>query len=437
MNKDLLDQLSADERAAAEKLSAAAEMMKLSQSFRSNLETQLMDAYPSQNEKQNSLMKFLKPVGLVMAVVAAVLLANWIFGSLLPGIQPGANPSVTPEVPFEANVRQGNICAAPLAVSHGFGVFLTSPDKAQFAAIDAGNTIGEMRSFTWSADGKQLFILGNTLGSGNIYQADPTSGQVEPILPLGELGYMMDAGWSQDGKHIAMWSAQNNKVLYIVNSDGTGPIEKSLYDTHIMGAPQFLPDGSSVIFLGAMPTLSGLIELTLNSPELRLISPSVESSGSFAFSPNGEHLAYMEYNRELGEGRLIMEDLASGKPTMLGSFPIPKGSGSSVPQTANMSWSADGTSILFDVGRGANDRVIYLARVDGTELVKIVDSGYAPAISPDGNCLAYIKDKQLMLLGLRASWNSVSTTPIVLADLPVGRGNPNYQLDKLQWRPTP
>jgi hypothetical protein len=435
MNKELLDQLSADERQVAEKLSSAAETMKLSQSFQWNLETKLMDAYPSQNEKGNSIMKFLKPAGWAFAAVVAVLLVSWIFRTSIPGIQPGTMPTETQEVSFEENVRQGNICAAPLAVAHNFGVYLTSPDKTQFAVVDAGNSIGEIRSFTWSADGKELLLLGNSPSGGNIYHADPVSDEIQQMLPPGELGYMMNAAWSRDEKKVVLWSAQNNKTLYMVNADGTGLEERNLGNTQIIGAPQFWPDGSSIVFFGATPTSFGLFELMLNDSEPALINTFVESETSYAFSPDGSHLAYMEYDHEFGEARLISQDLTSYEPVILGTFPIPKGSGSSVPITANMIWSADGRSIIFDVGRGANDRVIYLAHIEGTELIKVVDAGYAPAISEDGRCLAYMEGKKLILLDLSSLSSTGSTTTVELANLPAGKGGPNYQLDKLQWRP--
>jgi hypothetical protein len=119
-----------------------------------------------------------------------------------------------------------------------------------------------------------------------------------------------------------------------------------------------------------------------------------------------------------------------------GSLPIPTGSGASIPEAANVSWSADSKFLVFDFGRGANTRAIYLAHADGTKLVKIADSAYAPTLSADGNCLAFISDKKVYLLDLRGiSTGSVTAAPMVLADIPVGRGIADYRLDKLQWQP--
>ena len=91
---------------------------------------------------------------------------------------------------------------------------------------------------------------------------------------------------------------------------------------------------------------------------------------------------------------------------------------------------------MFDVGRGANDRVIYLADVDGTGLVKVVDDGHAPAISSDGKCLAYISEGQVFIMDLtNPAFRSMMDASVLLSEIPTGRAIPNFELDKLQWRP--
>ncbi|MDQ2692982.1 MAG: hypothetical protein M3Y68_13170, partial [Chloroflexota bacterium] len=102
----------------------------------------------------------------------------------------------------------------------------------------------------------------------------------------------------------------------------------------------------------------------------------------------------------------------------------------------NLSWSPDGTFLVFDFGQFASQRAIYLVRADGSGLMQIIESGYAPAVSSDGRCLAYISGKQVFLLDLAETLsNSASTTPVLLADLPAGRTVADTRLDKLQWKP--
>lgn len=434
MNKELLNQIPIEEQPIASKIESIVEDMQPSQEFLWELEAQLMEKTATP-PAQSWFRKILVPVGWAIATTVGVVLLNWTLRSLVHPPSPAASPTATEEVSFAANVRAGNICRSPLAVAHQFAVFLTNPEKTEFVIVDTGNTIGELRSFLWSSDGKQLGMVGNSEGSGNIYLTDLSGGQPQPILPHGELGYVLDAAWSHDGKQLVMWSSQNNKVLYLMNADGTGLVEKRL-NAQILGTPQFWPDDSRIIFYGATSTSSGLFEMMLVNAGVALINPSVEYGSSYAFSPDGSHLAFIEYDREMGQANLLSLELTARELTVLGTLPIPKGSGSSVPETANLSWSRDSTSLVFEFGRSRADRAIYLARADGSGLVKVVDEAYAPSISADGKCLAYISDNQVFLLNLTGiSSRSTSQLPVLVADLPTGIGITSFEQDKLQWSP--
>jgi Tol biopolymer transport system component len=436
MNKDLMDQIPAEEQPIAAKLNSLVEELQISQVFQWELENQLMDkAKTAIRPAQGWFTKIMVPLGWAVLAGCAIFLLNWTIRSLVPKQPSVAGAAPTREVSFEANVRTGHICAGPLAIGHGFAVFLTNPAKTDFVALDPAKTIGELRSFTWSADGKQLAILGNTTGNGNIYITDSTGEKLQPVLSNSELDYLMDAAWSRDGDQFVMWSAQNNKTIYLLNADGTGLVEKQM-DMQILSTPEFAPDGKSIIFYGAGATSAGLFEAMLDSSQIQLISPLVEDETSFSFSPDGSHLAFMEMDRALGEARLVSQEIATGNKTVLGTLSIPKGSGSSIPESANLNWSPDGKSLVFDFGRGASDRAIYLAHPDSTELLKVINTAYAPSISADGKCLAYISDKKVFLLDLSGiSLASTSSTPVLLADLPTGRSIADYRLDKLHWQP--
>ncbi len=434
MNKELLNQLSTDEQYIAAEINSAAEAMKPSAGFQWELEDRLMDAANRKTGHTTGWQKIIPALGWAILAGCAVFLLNWTIRSLASNPPEVGTGIPDPQVSFLSNIQQGNICLGTLALEHGFSVFLTNPDKTEFVALDAGRTIGELRSFTWSADGKQLAIVGNTAGTGNIYITNPAGGKLDYVLSSSELGYMMDAAWSRDGKQFVMWSSQNITTLYLLNADGTGLLEKQL-DVHILGTPQFSPNGKSVIFYGGDTASTGLFEMNLESSQVTLINPLVEDASGFAFSPDGSLLAYMEYDRDEGEARLLTADLATDERNVLGTLSISKDSGASSSDSTNLSWSADAKSLVFDFGRGAYDRVIYLAHAGGTGL-EVVAAGSAPAVSSDGKCLAYINNKQVFLMDLTtASVPSSTTTPVLLADLPEGRGTSYSQLNRLQWQP--
>lgn len=434
MNKDLLDQVPSEEQSMASKISSIVENIQPSQAFQWELENQLMDKARSQ-PAQSWFSKISVPAGWAVAAFVGVLLLNSLFRYLVPQPSPAAGSTPTQEVPFIDNVRAGNICMGPLAVAHGFTVFLTNPEKTEFAAVDAGDPSGDLRSFTWSVDGKQLAIVGNAMGSGNIHLTDATGVSPQPILPKGEIGYLLSASWSWDGEQLVAWSSQNNSVVYLIQTDGSGVIEKPL-GMYLLSTPQFSPGNQSIIFHGSDSNSFGLFEMKLDDAQIRMISSQVEDETGFAFSPDGSRLAYIEMDRNIGEARLVSADVATDSKVVLGTLPIPTGSGSSIPEAMNLGWSADSKYLVFDFGRGAADRAIYLAYGDGTGLVKVMEEAHAPSISSDGRCLAYIRGKQVYLLDLTtSSANWTTTAPIRLADLPVGRGMPNFKLDKLQWSP--
>jgi Tol biopolymer transport system component len=438
MNKKIFDQLSADEKHIASKLNATAENMKILQDFQWTLESQLMDTYQNKSQPTaNWFSKFLIPAGWAIAAVIGFVLLNWTIRSFVPSeqINPVApNTEITVET-FETKVRQGNICEGPLALAHGFAVFLTNEDKTAFLRLDEEKAIGELRSMVWSSNGDQLAILGNTLGSGNIYITNSSGTSLQPVLNHPELGYLYYFDWSRDGRQFVVWSLDHKESLYVFNMDGSGLVEKQL-NVQINGTPKFYPDNSSIIFLGSNTSTYGLFELTVDDLQIRQISKLVEDESGFAFSQDGSRLAYFEMDRDLGKARLVAQEFSSGDKTTLATLPIPKGSGSSIPDAANLNWSQDGTKLVFQFGINAADRAIYLAYADGAGLIKIVKSAHAPTISGDGNCLAYISNKQVVILDLNEILlASNPVTPMLLVDLPKGKGASDFRLDKLQWRP--
>jgi len=434
MNKDLLNQIPADEQPLASTLFSVGEEMQVSPAFEWELETQLMNAAKKKSQPvQGWTTKIIPALGWAVLAISVIYLISSTISSLGTN-QPAATSDVSsPVIPFESNVRAGNVCTGPLAVAHNFSVSLANPNKTAFITLDVQKAIGELRSFAWSPDGKQLAIAGNTTGTGNIYLTDSTGASLQPVIPNSELGYLMDVAWSRDGKQLISWSLQNNTVVYLVNVDGTGWTEKQL-DLQIFETPRFTPDNASIIFYGADQTSSGLFEIKLDGAPTKMLSSLVEDESSSAWSPDGLRLAYMEMDRGAGEARLVVEESANGNKVVIATLPIPKGSGSSIPNSANLSWSADGKVLVFDFGRGAFDRAIYLAYANGTGLIKLADSAYAPAISAAGDCLAYISNKQVFLMELTGvSITSTKRTSLLLADLPAGRSIADFRLDRLQW----
>jgi hypothetical protein len=61
-----------------------------------------------------------------LAAALGFVLLNWTIRSIIPSEQaPGSSSTAIPSESFESNVRQGKICEGPLALAHGFSVYVT------------------------------------------------------------------------------------------------------------------------------------------------------------------------------------------------------------------------------------------------------------------------------------------------------------------------
>jgi len=442
MNKDLLNQLPADEQPVASQLDSIREDMQLSPSFQWELENQLMDtAKKKMQPAQSWLIKIMAPMAWAVLAVGAVFLLNRTVRSLAPASPPTGGTS-DPEISFASRVRQGEICTGPLTLAHDFSVSLTNQDKTGFTTLEVGEPADELRTFAWSPDGRRLAIVANKTGRGQIYIKD-FGRQLEYVLPTPDVGYLIDIAWSSDGKQFLMRSVKSRSTVYLVNADGTGSVEEKPLNAQFFETPQIAPDNKSILFNGdatfeSIDTyiMGGLVQLDLASLKPRIIgmAPPIQAEHSFAWSPDGSRLAYFEM-LDL-EVRLVVEAVDKGKRVIIASLPIPKGRSWSLLNSINLSWSPDGKSLVFEFADEATDHAIYLAYADGTEPVKLVDSAHAPAISTDGRCLAYISNDQVFLMDLAgSSLTSPTTTHLLVADLPTRQQTVDIRLDKLQWKP--
>lgn len=426
MNKDLLNQLPADEQPIASQLTSVAENMQLSPSVQWELENQLMDTAKKKTHPQKGWStKIVTSTAWATLAICAVFLLNWAVRSIASNPPAATEVVFGPAPSFETDVRQSRICTKSLALAHDFSVLLTTQEKDGFIKLDSENRVP---AFAWSPDGQQLALTGGVAG-GDIYLTD-ASGKTPEFLINPGAGYLMDIAWSHDGKQLLTWSVGDNSVVYLMNADGTDMTRKALGKRgQLFAAPQFAPDDKSIVFFGAESS-AGLFQMTLRNSQLRMISDLAQGDHSFAWSPDGSRLAYIEIDRDLGEVRLITEETASGRKAVITSLPIPQGT---FPNSADLSWTPDGKSLVFEFRRDVPDpdNAIYLAHADGSGLVELVRAAHAPAISADGKCLAYISNNQVFLMDL----TDTSSPSMLIGDLPAGVQTGSGESDKLQWQP--
>jgi Tol biopolymer transport system component len=428
MNKDFLNQLSKDEQAVAQKLHRTAENMKISWSFQSKLESQLRERYQAKSRSRWGT-KLLPTLGFVLMQAVIVGILIWSATFLIPKRQPAAVVTLDPNQFINA-VKSGDICNGPLAVAHGFSAFLLNPASGEFIELDDQKAIGELRDIQWSPDGQKLAVLGNSQGAGNLYLYNFDNQGLRPVMPGPGLDYLTGFTWAHNGEQLATWEAPSAE-LYTVNLDGTSVTEIRPASAFLDGA-QFAPGDQSILYSGSFDTQAGLVEIDLASEQTRMVSEF--SPTGFSWSPDGARLAYTQVDWEMRETRLIIDD--QGSESVIAALPFQNSVPGPTVSSANLSWSPDGKFLVFEVGGDDSNSSIYLAYADGTGLIKLVEAGHEPAISADGNCLAYIQDQQVYLLNLtQLSLPMTDAESVWLAELPPGRGTRYVELERLQWRP--
>ncbi|HZW02520.1 MAG TPA: hypothetical protein VFF68_01235 [Anaerolineaceae bacterium] len=435
MNDETFNAPSPEEKAVAQRLAAISEEMQPSPVFQKELASRLVRAHGERNQSPRAWpLRLLPSVGWAVFAIFAIVVVAWGASSLSSNESSAAEATPTLPVAFDEAVQSGEVCTGPLVVGHGASVFVTNPEKNGFIALDEEENIGELRAFQWSYDGESLAAAGVTRGSGDLYLLNAETNQLEPVTTGAGLAYLNGVAWSHDGEQLLTWEIRNNSQIILFDL-ARNQVTKLDLPVQFIETPRFAPDDESILFLGATRSSAGLFRVSLTDLEPHLISAQVEDDRSFAWSPDGSRLAYVEMDRNLGEARLILED--SAEKVTIGSLPVPKGLGSSLPSAANLSWSADGKSLIFDFGRQAASRLVYLAHADGSGLVTLAESAHAPALSPDGRCLAYIHDEQVFLIDVHAAVSSayLSASAMLVAEIPAGRGRSNIESDWLQWQP--
>jgi TolB protein len=192
-------------------------------------------------------------------------------------------------------------------------------------------------------------------------------------------GFNYAPDWSPDGRRIAFTSNRDgNPNLYVMNADGSGQVALTT-DPLDDSAPKFSPDGSQIAFISNRLGRSLIYIMPASGGEPVLLSPdeTTITAGSLSWSPDGTSIVFE--SRSTSEPGLFILGLDRSLRRLTDQ------SGDVTP-----AWSPDGSQIAFYGSRGALTG-LYVIRPDGTGLREInvnFDIGANPSWSPDGKYLA-------------------------------------------------
>ena len=202
--------------------------------------------------------------------------------------------------------------------------------------------------------------------------------------------------FSPDGREIAFGRALETGEGALVVVPSLGGPERVLGEGPIDGRSiAWSPDGKYILVSGRESDDSplGLFAVSRETGEKRrLINPPEQAFGDAlpAFSPDGHTLAFVRMSGGAGTGYLLDLDEnldPQGEPRQLiaGQW-----------NPANLTWTADGSEIVFASGRrGVASRLMRIAVEGGQQPRPLTSTGQnamMPAVSREGNRLAFVRN---------------------------------------------
>lgn len=210
----------------------------------------------------------------------------------------------------------------------------------------------QVNELALSPDGKKVAVVGR----GEIFAASSKDGG-DAVRITKTAAAESFAAWSGDSKKL-VYASERNGTKQIFQYDFTTETETQLTATGNDFSPIFSPDGKMMAFIRNGRSMMVYDVTTKQERELCKFftdSPPLIGKRSFAWSPDNKWIAFLTYAPETRSYTNVSIVSAIGGQARPVSFLANSNAGT-------ISWSPDGTYILFDTSQRTEDGVI--ARID-------------------------------------------------------------------------
>jgi len=223
----------------------------------------------------------------------------------------------------------------------------------------------------WSSDGTQLTFA----SEGSLYKmnADGSNRVLLYESPDPATIFASYSAWSPDGTKIAFQIGMVDwgQEIFLMNSDGTGLIQLTSNQFQDNSSPQWLPDGSKIVFGGRHYSAWGIYLMNPDGSGQYAISDGQDACS--AVSPDGTKVVFKSHGGGYpGNVEIYTMNIDGSNRTQLtfNDYDI---------LDTYPSWSSDGTRIAFMSTRDGSPQ-LYVMNADGSNQTRITNGAVGDGI---------------------------------------------------------
>jgi Tol biopolymer transport system component len=225
---------------------------------------------------------------------------------------------------------------------------------------------------SYSADGKEITYSSDQTGNFEIWTMKQNGKLQSQVTNLGLRSLFPD--FSPGGGRIAFMSGTfANFDIYVVDR-GSGVVTQLTSSPGLDGFPVYSPDGSKIAFISARSGLPQVWVMNADGTDpVQLTTDSAPKGQLPDWSPDGSQIAYQ--SMATGNGDIYVMNADGTNQHRLTFTP---------ELEFGAAWSPDGDQIAFsrDFGSGVLGRAVYVANVDGSGEYRLADAARVPAWQP-------------------------------------------------------